>query len=479
MEVVVGIVPFAGKALAKEEHMKTKATTANAYKLMHDGALALARAERQGIRVDIGYCERKKKHLTRKMDRHRKELRKTKLYKLWERIYGAKTNIESNHQLARLLYKVMKIEPRKLTPTGEGSTDEDALRQIDVPGLQLILSVRKLNKIRDTYLEAFTRDQHGGYLHPSFDLHNVRTYRSSSSNPNFQNIPKRDKESMQICRRALLPRPGHMLLEADFAALEVMISACYHKDPIMLKYLKDKDADMHADMAKQIFLLDELDRAQPVHSRLRTAAKNGFVFPQFYGDYYANNAASLAEWAELNHGGWSNGKKGIVLPDGQTISAHLSSRGIKSFQKFEDHIKQAEDDFWNRRFKVYNEWRNRWVEKYRKRGELQMLTGFVCSGVLRRNEIINYPIQGTAFHCLLFTFIELDRIMMLEQWESKLIGQIHDSILMDVAPNELEHINKTLKKIVKEKLPAAWDWIIVPLEIDVDSYGVDGPWIAV
>lgn len=458
--------------------MKNKATTADAYKLMHDGALALARAERQGIRVDLKYCERKKKHLNRKIERHQKELKHTKLYKLWERIYGAKTNIYSNHQLARLLYKTMKIEPRKLTPTGEGSTDEDALRQIDLPGVQLILNVRKLTKVRDTYLSAFTRDQHDGYIHPSFDLHTVRTYRSSSANPNFQNIPKRDKESMRICRRALLPRPGHMLLEADFAALEVMISACYHKDPVMLQYLKDKDADMHSDMAKQIFMLDDLDRSAPTHSKLRTAAKNGFVFPQFYGDYYGNNAASLAEWAELNYGRWGDGKKGVILPDGQTISAHLSSRGIKSFQKFEDHIKSVEDDFWGRRFKVYNNWREKWVSKYRRSGRLQMLTGFVCSGALRRNEIINYPIQGTAFHCLLFTFIELDRIAIQEQWESKLIGQIHDSILLDVAPEEWKHVEATLKNIVKKTLPAAWDWIIVPLEIDVDSYEVDGPWIA-
>lgn len=459
-------------------NIKTRANTADAYKLMHDGILALARAERQGIRVDAEYCERKKKHLTNKIKRCQRELQQTKLYSRWEKMYGTKTNIHSNHQLARLLYKVMKIEPPKTTVTGEGSTDEDALKQIDVPGLPLILKIRKLNKIRDTYLEAFTREQRDGYLHPSFDLHTVRTYRSSSSNPNFQNIPKRDKESMQICRQALLPRPGHMLLEADFASLEVMISACYHKDPTMLRYLKDKNSDMHLDMATQIFMFDTLDRNLSAHHTLRQAAKNGFVFPQFYGDYYANCAVYLSEWMQLPARGRWNRNTGLELPNGEYISDHLNSKGIKSFNRFSDHIKQIEKDFWERRFKVYQKWRKAWVERYRRRGQLQMLTGFVCSGALKHNEIINYPIQGTAFHCLLFTFIELDRIMRQEQWVSKLIGQIHDSILMDVEPSEFEHIKKTINKIVKETLPTVWDWIIVPLDIDLDAYGIDGPWIA-
>ena len=85
------------------------------------------------------------------------------------------------------------------------------------------LQIRKLEKIKGTYLEAFVREQTDGFIHPFYNLHNVRTYRSSSADPNFQNIPKRDKESMKICRRAILPRPGHMLVEADFSALEVNI----------------------------------------------------------------------------------------------------------------------------------------------------------------------------------------------------------------------------------------------------------------
>ncbi len=454
--------------------MKIKATQADAYRLVHDGVLALARAERAGIRLDTGYCDRKIRHLSRRINHQHKQLQETKLYKQWERIFRDKTNIHSNNQLAHMLYKVLKLEPTKTTDTGQGSTDEDALRRLGLPEVDILLAIRKLCKIKSTYLTAFLREHTAGYLHPVYHLHTVKTYRSSSAEPNFQNIPKRDRDAMQICRRAIIPRAGNTLVEADFSALEVNISQCYHHDPKMLEYLTGA-GDMHADMAKQIFILDELDKTIPAYNTLRQAAKNGFVFPQFYGDYYLNNAHSLCDWAKLPAGTWKAGA-GIEMPDGKHISDHLRNQGIKSFDRFAEHMNTVENDFWNNRFAVYNNWRRSWVEQYRRRGYLRMHTGFVCSGIMRRNEIINYPIQGSAFHCLLLTFIELDNYIQRKNLRSKLIGQIHDSILLDADPDELPGIKQRLRTIVTKTLPKRWPWIVVPLEIDVDVYGVDQSW---
>jgi len=457
--------------------MRTKATTVDAYRLIHEGILALARAERQGFRIDIEYCEKKRESLTRKIAHNQQRVEDTKLYRRWAHIYGTKTNIYSNHQLARILYQVLKIEPPKMTEKGvEGATDEESLAQIDMPELKLILQMRKLVKIRDTYLGAFIRESNDGWIHPVFHLHTVRSYRSSSSDPNFQNIPKRDAEAMEICRRAIYPRLGHMLVEMDFASLEVMISACYHKDPTMLKYLRDKQSDMHADMAAQIFKMETIDRSLPSHYILRQAAKNGFVFPQFYGDYYGNNAVGIASWVELPQSRWKKGQ-GILLPDGSSISDHLMMNGLHSYNQFVEHMKGVEESFWGQRFTRYNQWRKAWVKKYRRLGYLEMLTGFTFSGVMRKNEIINYPMQGTAFHCLLYTFIELDKMMRDEGWDSRLVGQIHDSILMDVHPEELPRVEQAIRMIVKEMLPAAWKWIIVPLDVEIERYEIDQPWV--
>ncbi len=451
------------------------ATLADAYRLIHEGALACARAEQQGIRIDVPYCDEMKKQLTARIEEEQAKLQQTELYSKWEGVFGAKTNIGSNYQLSHLLYKVMRLPPPKSTESGQGSTDEDALGQLKVPGLDSIIQIRKLQKIRDTYLESFVREQRDGWIHPSFLLHTVRTYRSSSADPNFQNIPKRDKEAMRICRRALLPRPGYQFIELDFAALEVRIAACYCKDPMLIKYLSE-DGDMHLDMAKQIFMFDEMDKSQPAFATLRQAAKNAFVFPQFYGDYYGNNAAGLAGWAELPQTVWKPGM-GILLPDGRHIADHLIEQGIPSYKRFVDHIQEVEEDFWNNRFSVYNAWRRHWVTEYRKKGYLTMYTGFVCSGVMRKNEILNYPIQGTAFHCLLYSLIHLDRYMRMEGWKSRIVGQIHDSIIIDAHPDEAEHITKTMHKIVKEEMPRDWQWIIVPMDVEEDIYGVDSPWV--
>ena len=454
------------------------ATTQDAYRLVHDGILALARAERQGIRIDTEYCQREKDRLTKRIEKLRRELETTKFYRRWEHIYGSKTNIYSNQQLSNLLYKHMKLEAPKTTGTGTGSTDESTLRQFDIPELNTVLQIRKWAKVRETYLGSFIRETNtDGYMRPSYNLNLVRTYRSSSSDPNFQNIPKRDKESMEICRRAILPRPGHLLAEADFSGMEVMISECYHKDPVMMDYLLDKSSDMHGDMAKQIFFLDELNKKLPSHAIMRQAAKNGFVFPQFYGDYYGNNAKSLCEWTKLPMSGKWKGKEGIELPDVEPISSHFIRHKIKSLDHLMEHMKEVEDDFWNRRFKVYHKWRQEWVAEYRRKGFLQMFTGFICSGLMRKNEIVNYPIQGTAFHCLLKTFIRTDEIMRKEKWDSRLVGQIHDSMVIDAHPDEVEHIRGTLNRIVREELPRAWPWIIVPLEIEMETFGVDSPWI--
>lgn len=459
--------------------MKSGATTLDAYKLIHDGVLALARAERSGIRIDTEYCQKQKKKITRKINHYQRKLENTKLYKRWARIYRNKTNIHSNQQLSNILYKHMGIKPMKITESGQGSTDENTLRQLGIPELETLLKIRKLLKIRDTYLDSYIRETNNdGFMRPSFNLHNVRTYRSSSADPNFQNIPKRDKEAMEICRRAIIPRPGHMLIEADFSSLEVNIACCYHRDPVMMKYLQDESSDMHSDMAKQIFLLPSLDRSIPTHAMLRQAAKNSFVFPQFYGDYYGNNARGLCDWVKLplNKKRWKQ-KEGVELLDGQTMALHLKGEGINGFDDFLEHMREVEDFFWNKKFRVYQQWKEDWVAEYYQNGYLRMFTGFVCSGVMKKNEIVNYPIQGTAFHCLLATFIKLDEIMYREQYKSFLIGQIHDSLVLDVYPPELEKLSTVINDIVQNQLPAMWDWIIVPLEIEIDTYGVDQPWI--
>ena len=438
--------------------------------LVHQGILSFARTERQGIRVDIIRAKKERGKLTVVIDELLKKFEQTNFCKHWEYTRGkSKLNINSNYQLSHYLYKVKKIKPLKLTPSGQGSTDEEALEALGIPELNDLLRIRKLKKMRDTYLHGFINESVDGFIHPVFNLHIAVTYRSSSDSPNFQNLPVRDEEAKKIIRTCLFPRLGHQLLEIDFSGLEVCIATCYHKDPTMIKYIKDPGSDMHADMAIQIFFLDGFDKKEKSFEKLRYGTKNGFVFPQFYGDYYGNNVGSLSREAKLPMKQVYKDNDGIKLSNGIHLGEHLRSNGIKSVKSFTEHLREIENHFWTERFPVYADWKKRWWRKYQKNGYFDMLTGFRCSGVMDRNDVINYPIQGSAFHCLLWSFIELARLIYeVQKLDTRLIGQIHDSILFDVHPDELDFVLEMAKRVTCEDLLKAWDWIIVPLSVEME-----------
>ena len=455
--------------------METLPNTKQAYQLFHEGCLALTRAEQHGFRIDTEYCTTTRIELSHKIKMLEEQLEQTQFYKDWKRSRkNSPPNINSGKQLGNYLYGVIKLTCPTKTKAGGNAVDEEVLKQFNLPELDTIIQIRKLKKIRDTYLGAFTREQVNGVLHPFFNLHLAVTFRSSSDRPNFQNIPKRDKEAMQICRRAIYPRKGHQLMEVDYKGIEVAIAACYHKDPVMIHYIENPASDMHLDMASQIFKLKNADKKNPEIAYLRSATKNGFVFPQFYGDYYKGCAVSLMKWGQLPESRW-NGKQGVLL-NGKTLSQHLIDHNIKSASAFIEHIREIEDDFWNTRFKIYNRWKIRHWKTYQKNGFIDLKTGFRCQGVMKENDIINYPIQGSAFHCLLWSFIEMDKEIIQRKLQTRLVGQIHDAIILDVAPGELEEISILLQRVMCQKLREHWKWINVPLSIDADLAGVDESW---
>jgi DNA polymerase-1 len=449
--------------------------TTEAYDLFHNGTLALAEVERNGIRIDMDFLNEQRRRLTKKIKMTEKDFKISAFYKEWQRSTRTPVNINSDVQLARYLYKHKQIEPSKTTKSGKGSTDDETLKALKIPELDKLLRIRKLKKIRDTYLESFAREEVNGLLHPNFLLNFVRTFRGSSANPNFQNVPKREQEAMLITRKCLFPRVGHRLMELDFGSLEVRIAAAYHKDPTMLKYLREGH-DMHGDIAKQIFFLDKFDKSIPSHDKLRKAAKNGFVFAEFYGDWYKKCAANLAcTWGQLPKGKWKSGQ-GILFEDGHSLADHLKQNGIGSLSAFEDHLEKIEEHFWNKRFPVYRDWKETHWKKYQQTGYIDFYTGFRCSGLMSKNDVINYPVQGAAFHCLLWALIRINFLLKQYKMKSRIIGQIHDAIVFDVHPDEVEDVIRISKKEMVELLPKHYSWINTPLTVEADLGPVDGSW---
>lgn len=452
--------------------------THQGYRLLHEGVIELSRIESNGIRIDVPLLQSTKERLQTSMRSIRKELENDKLWRIWHRRFGGKANLTSGDQLATILYQELGYEVTERTDTGQASTDEEALSKIDHPFVKQLVRFKKYDKALGTFLKGIEREVVNGRLHPVFNLHTARTYRSSSDSPNFQNFPVRDKEIAQIIRSLFIASPNHVLVENDFKGIEVSVSACYHHDANFISYITTPGKDMHRDMAAQIYMLDP----KQVSKDARYGAKNKFVFPQFYGDFYVSCARALWEWID----------KGKLKIEGTDISVadHLREKGIKELGAcdpelepkrgtFEKHVKDVEDDFWNNRFMDYGKWRKQWYRDYLDKGYFDLYTGFRIFGSYNRNSVTNYPIQGSAFHCLLWCLIQLSKALRKYKMESMLVGQIHDSMLGDVKESELKDYLELVESIVTVQLRKHYaEWMAVPLEIEYEISPRGQPWHA-
>lgn len=460
-----------------------KADTKDAQILMLEGIQALSRASIQGMRVDVKYCKKQKIYLTKKIDSLKKKFAYTETGELWKKYYRI-PNFNSDDQLRNILFNkkgiksVKKTKASKTYPNGNDSVDKEALAIIAKvePDIEILSEINKLNPLLNTFIKGILKEQVNGILHSTASLHTTRSFRSSMQNVNLQNQPNRDPLQKKIVRSAFLPSPGNQLVAADFGGIEVGTSSCVHKDPKMLDYVRHPEKNnMHTDMAVQLFQLDQFAK-KDAEKTLRKGAKNGFVFPQFYGDFYGNNALSLCDWSSLPTKGKFKNKDGLKLMTGLYLGDHLKRKGISNFNDFKDHVKDVENDFWNNRFKVYKQWKENNVKEYYKKGYLKTLTGFTCSGMMSKNGINNYPIQGPAFHCLLKTFIETDKRMMKYKMKSKLIGQIHDELVFDVYPPEREYLLNMVRRVACIWLKKQWLWIIIPFELEANVFDVGANW---
>ena len=452
-----------------------KPTSMSGYNLMHDSILVFSEMEKNGIRVDVEYCKRATKHLERQISRLEADLLDTELYVLGRRAYGRNFSF-TDDQLRKVIFDVMGKTPVAMTKgkNPKPSVAAASLEALNIPAIDLRIRKNKLMKAKDTYLANFLKEGVNGRMHPFFHLHTARTFRSSSSNPNFQNIPNRDPEIQKLCRKAIIPNPGNRLCCIDFSGVEVRIGAAYHKDPQMITYITDPTTDMHRDMAKEIYQIDDkmwdwISKDAPKSAKMiRHSGKNEFVFPEFYGDWYKSCAGNLYLSAHKNT---------HTLPDGRTVAQYLAEDcGVGTLRQFEDHMQEVERGFWEDRFPVYDKWKDMRFAEYEKKGYFDTLTGFRCQGVMNKKDVTNYPVQGSAFHCTLLSAIEIQKVIVSNNLKTMMIGQIHDEVVLDLVESEMEFLLKKIKEIMTVKLREHWKWINVPIDVEVEITPIDGSW---
>jgi len=425
-----------------------------ALKLLIDTAFNLAKITCNGIFIDLNKLQETENILIDKKETLHKQIMADKVLKQWDKTTPFDYN--STKQLSHLLFDILKIKPINFTVKNKPSVDKESLENyMDIPIVQKIIEYRHISKILDTFIAQYKREIVDDKIYPLFSVGFVDTFRSSSQAPNIQQNPKRDKDAKMYIRSFIKAGPHTKLIEYDFKSLEVMISACHNKDPNFIEYVTNPQKDMHKDTAIDVYLLDK----NTITKDIRQVVKGDAVFAMTYGSYYKSMAKNLWKDAQdLN------------------LIGHLKSKGITTYQQFETHIQNIENKFWNERFPYFNQWRKRMYEFYKQNGYVEQFTGFRCYGPMKRNNTFNYPIQGDAAHILFVLMNHLQNKIETLHLKSKILAEIHDSLLLQVYPDEENLIDSIIYRFITYKLPVLWDWIIVPLTIEKECSILDGNW---
>ena len=450
---------------------------AKAFGFFMSGLNTMGTIQLGGIQMNVKYYKQTRTDLRNRINDLKKYLEEGREAQKFRKKYNRNIKITSNKDLGKLFYEVLGKDPiytdeKKINY----KTDKLTLESLNLPFVDKLKDMKRLEKADGTYLGQFAREVYKGEMHPFFDLHIPVSYRSSSSKPNFQNLPKRDAEIKALIRKGIIPSDDSVLCEADFSGAEVITSVCYHKDKNFYNYLTDKSTDMHRDNATDLWLLPNDMLASPSHTpeqtklakMIRFFAKNNWTFAQFYGDWFGSCGPLL----------WENCvESGLLLPNGQTIKDHLETKGIFELGEvdkqgptpgsFLEHCAHVEDKMWNERFPEYTQWKKDIVEFYQKYGYIETYFGFRFVGYMDWKQCCNFPIQGTSFHLLVYTLIQIDKFIRRNKLRTKLIGQIHDSIISDVHKDELTFYLQGVNKIVKG-LQERFPWLIVPMEIEAE-----------
>jgi DNA polymerase-1 len=450
-------------------------TQLDAHELLKRGALALARVEHAGIRIDEKYLDSAIAKTERRIKRLEAELRDTEVYRHVKRIFGFKANLDSSQQIGKVLFDVLGFEAKRFSAkTKKPSMDAEALGQIDHPFIPRWQKLQTLEKMHSTYLMNIKRETVDGFIHPMYSLNTVTSMRGSCSLINFQNQP-RDGAEGKMVRRSFIPREGQMFVEDDGAAFEFKGAACVWRDPGLVEYASDPNKDIHRDMGAKIFCCP----FEEVSKQMRYYGKNSFVFPKLYGSYYVKMAIHFWNHAVNEKLKTVSGESVLEVWKRNGITKRGACVGGKDNPpengSLEKHL-QGVEQWFDRKFVTLTEQKEKRWQKYLERGWFDYVTGFRISGVFSRNFFLNAGIQGPCFHILLETLIRAVDEFKRKRMKALVVGQIHDCILVDLPPNELQDVLDIIQRIMEKDIPRDWPWVIVPLAVEADIVDVGSSW---
>lgn len=396
--------------------------------LLHDVELPtstlLAKMERYGIAADRPHLEAMEQQFAGAVQQAVKEAHAS---------VGHEFNLGSPKQLQEVLFGELALPKTKKTKTGY-TTDADALAWLaaqtehELP--VIMLRHREQAKLRVTVEGLIKTVAADGRIHTTFNQTVAATGRLSSTDPNLQNIPVRTDEGRAIRRGFVVGEGFESLLTADYSQIELRVMAHLSEDEGLIEAFASGE-DLHTTVASQVFGVDKTQVDPEMRRKIKAMS---------YGLAYGLSAFGLSQ--QLN------------------IEA-AEARGLM-------------DTFFER-FGGVRDYLQRVVEEARATGYTETMLGRrrylpdLNSDNRQRREMaermaLNAPIQGTAADIVKVAMLKVDRALTEAGLNSRLLLQVHDEIVLEIAPGE----RKKVESLVRQEMASAVS-LRAPLDVSVGS----------
>jgi len=425
--------------------------------LVKEATPFLAKVELNGFYLDFDKVLEFKKRV--------ENLRQELLNKI-EQICGTKEITKKSFKV--LFYNLYEHEPIR-TEKGELSLNSEAIRTVYATTQNenlkrlcaYLITVNKLNKLDSAYFDNYVKlvNRWSGRIHPNFNLTGTETGRLSSSNPNFQQIPR---DSIKICpsckvmplspddvkcpicgsmefeeflnvKEVVAAPPGRMIIAADYSQMEVRVLAEFSKDPSLMKALKE-NLDMHSYSASKIFGIpyEEIVAKKDTDERIATLRQQAKAVT--FGLIYGQTAQGLAE------------RFGISVEEAEKIIQAFYAE----FQGVEAWIRSVHN--FVKTYHVY----------YTPIGRVRR---FHVLDAAAFREAQNFPIQSFASDVTLVAAIEIQK--RLEPLGGFVIGLVHDSIEAEVPEDKVVEAAKIFKEVMEDYVVKRFN-LQVPIVAEIE-----------
>lgn len=389
-------------------------------------SLVLAQMEYDGVSIDAAYLKKLSDEFHTKIQ----DL-ETKIFD----IAGMTFNVNSPKQVSEVLFGKLQLISKKKRGKAVNSTSAEILEELAQENkiCEYLLQHRQFSKLKSTYTDSLPLliSRKDNRIHTSYNQTITTTGRLSSSNPNLQNIPIRSEEGNKI-RHAFVAEDNGILLSADYSQIELRLLAHCSRDDALIEAFCSGE-DIHTKTAASVFEVPIEGVTKDMRYRAK-AVNFGIIYGQSkYGLAKALNIAPFAAEMFIE-------KYFATYPK---VRAYMQET-----IRFAHEHGYVETIFGRKRY---------------LQNDLASPNHAIREAAERA--AINQPLQGTAADLIKMAMIDLDKKLRKNNLKSKMIMQVHDELIMEIAKGEFEDV----KKLTVEAMELG-QTLLVPLVVDV-SYG--------